>query len=338
MLSLSKTLEKTVAEIKTFHNKYCDEENIIIDDINKKIKIFYVHPNTDGTKIKLQELVLLKQGKLAPAIPINKKICYGVIYTIINGEEESTLKYECSVQSKGKLENNIELVEIDRLSTTFLNDEEVNSIADELAYKTASIIYPIELAISANGNIEGIGNMELIKKRWTENKEKLLEEYEGDFIEEYIEACEKSLLDEYDLLNALDNDYFLNTYFNNIHIAENSNLEKKVFFPTLCDCRKLEYKVTQQFDKYVDDDNFICITQKGVLNDERSKVDLEERRYFPFYSTAVVNKEKAEGNYRTVYYLNKDSRIIEHAFLECDIKLKETLKSTVSISVLENSI
>ena len=54
--------------------------------------------------------------------------------------------------------------EIDRTSKLYLNEEEVNEIADLLAYRTSKVLYPLHISTDEHGQFEGVENAEAFQK------------------------------------------------------------------------------------------------------------------------------------------------------------------------------
>jgi hypothetical protein len=332
---VAKGFQKTKQEIKEFHNIFCSHEEIIKKDFPASLENLYIYPYLDVYANDNRPKVKFESGQNLVFNPIIKKINYGVMYTITVGEEVNTMKFEACVEFIKKEENGLFLFQIDRLSKTFINDEETDSIADQIAEKAASVIYPLKIIVNKKGNWKSIYNFKDILKRWKDNKKAILEEYQGQWVEKYLELNEQTLSEKFILENALSKDWFLSAYFGNIFINYTdlySNINK-VEFPLLSDCASLHYEVEQTIEKYLDEYNLVNISQNGLLVEERSKMDIENSFSLPYFTLLDPNSEKAKGKFRSRYFLDKENTI-ESVFIECTIDLDIPRKLEVVISVL----
>ena len=115
-----------------FHNNHCRNEDRILINITKQKEIFL--PRT--AVLDKNKLVKFVNGNRLIFKPENSFFNFGVSINIENGEKKNELKYETSVKWL-KAEDNLHFFEIDRTSKVFINKEEINDIADTLAYKTS---------------------------------------------------------------------------------------------------------------------------------------------------------------------------------------------------------
>lgn len=334
--SISQTLEKPTHEVKSFHNIFCESNDYISVEFPKNLKELFIYPEFNEKELTLIPKVSFDEAYKLPLKPILEKMNYGVMYTIKSGDEENTVKFEVSITYKGKTSSNMHVFEVDRISKTFINDEEVNSIADELAVKTSAVLYPLELVVSNEGNWIAINNYKAINKRWSKIKEKVNDEYEGEWVEKYLLENEKMLENEDFLLNSLKKDWFLKSYFNSIYVyySHKFKFQTNTTFPILPNCKGVSYDIEQKIEEYLDEYNLIRIEQKGELNEERSKEDLENEMDIPYYGIIDPNAVRAKGNYRSLYFLNGKTNFIESLFLECSIDVAVEKKVQVVASLL----
>ena len=336
LASISKLLGKPTLEVKNFHNIFCDHDNFIVLDFPDNFKELFIYPEYSEVDLNPIPKVFFDGGSKLLFRPISKKTNFGVQYTMTSGEEINTIKFETSVYFKGKSQDNLNVFEIDRISKTFVNDEETSIIADELAEKVASVLYPLEIIVDENGKWQEVFNHEEIANRWPKIREKILEEYEGEWVENYLELSETSLLSQNNLTESLSKDWFLNAYFGGIYVNYNSKLicKKDENFPILPNISPANYEVKQKIEEYLDDYKLINIETIGVLSDVRSKSDFEGDFDFPYYSMLNPEEEKAVGKFRAKYFLKPNNHQIESMFLECSIDLEIPRKVEIVVSVL----
>ena len=334
--SISEKLNKTTHEVKSFHNVFCDSDNCIGVTFPIGLKELYIYPEYNEKELSLIPKVPFDDAYKLLLKPTQNKMNYGVMYTIKSGNEENTLKFEVSIVYKGKTISDNNIFEIDRISKTFINDEEVNTIADELAVKASEVLYPLEVVVTNEGKWIEINNYKEINKRWKKVKAKILDEYEGEWVERYLMLNEKTLENEDYLLDSLKKDWFLNSYFNTIYVYYSHKLkfQTNTTFPVLPNCKSVSYDIEQKVEEYLDVNNLIRIEQKGELKEERSKADLENEMDIPYYGILYPNQDMAKGKYRSLYFLNGNTNLIESLFLECSIELAVEKEIQVVVSLL----
>jgi hypothetical protein len=336
IVSVATELGITVKEARNFHNIFSKEDEVIIDDFPSQLKELYVYPYIRELTKDKQPLAKFEGYKLS-FLPTKKKLNYGVMYTITEGEKESnTIKYEASVEYKGADKNGFYYT-IDRLSNTFVNDEETSSIAEELAEKVARVIYPLVIVTNETGKWITIDNFKDIQKRWEKVKKSILNEYEGDWVEEYLELTAESLEEESSLVQSLSNDWFLTAYFGGLYTyyTQYFKFQNILTFPIIANINPLVYEVEHSTDEYLDEYRQLVIDQKGVLVDERAKADIENQLNFPYYGL-YPDAPKAKGEFKAKYFLNENDNNIESLYLDCSIVLDKPKRIEVVVSLIQN--
>ncbi|VXC01365.1 conserved hypothetical protein [Flavobacterium sp. 9AF] len=334
--SIANKLEKSIHEIKSFHNVFCDSDSYIGVSLPNHLKELYIYPEFNEKELSLLQKVFTNDNYKLSQTPSNNTLNYGVMYTIYSGKEKNSIKFEVEVQYLEKKNEDNLLFLVNKKSITYINDEEVNTIADELAVKTSSVLYPLELVITNEGNWIAIHNYETIYKRWEKIKEAILDEYEGEWVEKYLNLNEKTLADENLLFDSLKKDWFLASYFNTVFVyySHKYRFNTKISFPILPNCKAVEYDIEQKINEFIETNDTIRIEQNGELKDERSKLDLENNLNVPYYGALYPDYNKAKGNYRSVYLINAKTKVIESLFLECSVELDIEKKTQIVVSVL----
>lgn len=317
--------------LKQFHNNHCSVKEMILIDLNGQKELFI--PRTavaDKTR-----LVKFTHGNTLTFQPENVFFNYGVIITIQNGNIKNELKYNTSVRWLRK-ENKQHYFEVNRTSDVYLNEEEVNEIADLLAYKTSKVLYPLQISVDEQGKFYGIENLSVFSERWVSIKEDLYKEFEGETVDEYCRKIERLLEEPEALIFYLKNDYFLRTFFFGIYqkFDQDYQVELQETFPVADNAVEPQYEISLEIDPLKDDYNLINIEGTGELNDGRSRYDFINRAPFSIIveDDPVMNHE---GDFRLMYYLNGENKFPESLYLECSILLQEEKKITVAISVIE---
>ncbi|WP_130736584.1 LysM peptidoglycan-binding domain-containing protein [Flavobacterium sp. J27] len=334
--SISKKLGKSIHEIKNFHNVFSSPDDYIGVDLPKTLKELFIYPEFHEEELIRIPKVTFDAAYKIEIKPFQEKLLYGVEYIIKNGVEEHSIKFEICISCKERTVENDFVFTIDRTTNTFINEEEVNTIADELAVKTSSVLYPLEVIVSKDGEWTGIANYEDIYKRWESIKENILKEYGGEWVEKYLSLNESVLESESNVVTSLKKDWFLKSYFNTIYVYYSHKFRfiTNADFPILPNCKPVRYEIEQKINEFIEQNNLIRIEQNGELKEERSKSDLQNELNVPYYGVLYPNQNMAKGTYRSVYFLNATSKWIESLFLECSIELELEKKIQIVVSLL----
>lgn len=255
-----------------------------------------------------------------------RKVYYGVMYTMCAKELTNTIKYEMSVQCLGEEIDNHFLFQLEKTSKTFINDEEVNEIADELADKIARTIFPLVLLVNKKGEWKDVFNADEIKNRWQTNKAKILEEYQGEFVEQYLALAGAKLETKEQLKKTLQKDFFLCAYFRPIfsNLASKQHSQIKYKFPLLPNAESVTYLIQQKNYPETDALGLIRIDQNGTLYNEKQQ------------NATQQEAPKKEGYYKSTYYLNAEDLHIDAAIIESCLQTDMETKVQILISAIEN--
>ena len=331
--SLAEELGISAFEVRGFHNIHCHLDDTIGNDLPTHISELIVYRHIREIKKENYPRAEFESGFTLRCKPSNKKINYGVTYTVTVDDIVNTISYQLSVECK-QINNGHILYEINK-QKTYINNEETNLIADQLAEKTAEVLYPLKVIINPDGKFTGIDNFKVIQKRWISTKKKLKEYYQGDWSNKYLELTEATLKSEIGLYNALCGDWFLSSFFAGIYINYTAffKFENTILFPIIPNISPLTYKVLQTTDEYLDEYGQLTVEQTGILDDERAKADSENGAIFANYAMQYPDAEKVKGEFRSKYFLNPKDNTIESLFLQCSIELNQ-LKTVQVVAAL----
>jgi hypothetical protein len=338
--SVAQELNIKPRAIRAYHNMHCRIPDLIEADFPYQLEYLILAPE----KIELsdEQREATRKKAVFNDAPLNLSLdyaqidtTYGVLYTIENGETTNTLKQEINVKWKSKTANGYYFFEITRIGKVYINDETANTMAEEIAEKASAALYPLLVIVDETGKWVYINNFIQIKERWTAVKNQMQKYYKGDFVEKYFSVYDKNLEDSDTLYLSLSKDWFLNAFFNGIHIQYPSSLsvQKEVGFPFISKNENINYQVDQKLDDYLDVDNFLVIDINGKLNDERTKTDFENALNIP---VKEYSSQKPIGNYTAKYFLNPNNYIPETLIVTCDLSLDVAQKYTVTISNLND--
>ena len=333
--SLVEELGITAFELVGFHNVYCKNDDIVGHEFPEHITDLYVYPHIREIKKENYPRAQFDSGYTLRCKPSDKKMNYGVTYTVTVDDVVNTISYQLSLECKQTSNGHI-LYEINK-QKTYINNQETNLIADQLAEKVAEVLYPLKVIVNPDGKFTGIHNFKAIQKRWISTKEKLKEYYQGDWSNNYLELTEATLQNETGLSNALCGDWFLSSFFAGIYINYTPffKFENTTLFPIIPNILPLTYKVLQTTDEYLDEYGQLIVEQNGVLDDERAKADIENGATFANYAMQYPDAEKAKGEFTSKYFLNPKNNTIESLFLRCSIELDQPKTVQVVVALID---
>jgi hypothetical protein len=339
--TLSEKLGLEKDEMIEFHNIRASPKEQILYDLPNDLQELYVYPFI-YQKIKDPSLkVALDFNYKLVHQPNKEKIAYGVQYTITSGEEETSMKFEATVCYLTQDNHNFHY-EVNKISPTFIDGIEADIMADVLAEKVATVLYPLTIIVSDEGKWIGIANYEAVKSRWKTVKETIYKDYEGQWIADYVQECENNLSDENTFVQSMAGNWFLNAYFAGLYtgyanaynvINEWFGFERKTTFPVLATVAGLQYHTKYHLQELLDEDAIVKIDVTGVLDDPRSKDDLENR--LDFANMEDSNSAKATGSYTAKYFLDVSTQNIASMVLECSVDLDVPQKVKITIATIK---
>ncbi|MGL6128252.1 hypothetical protein [Chryseobacterium artocarpi] len=316
--------------LKLFHNNHCQVKDMILIELTGQKELYIPRIAVADQNKKVQ----FGRGNSIFFRPERSFSKYGVIVNLETGNSKNELKYETSVRWL-KNESNLHFFEIDRTSNLYLNEEEINEIADTLAYKTSKVLYPLQISVDEHGKFRQVENLSVFKERWINVKEEVYREFEGDIVDKYCEKIENIIYEPEAISFYLKNDYFIRTLFFGIYqsFGQRFKIEGEESFPVVDNPIEPKYKIHVEVDPVKDEYDLVNISGEGKLNDERTVYDFINES--PFSMTIqdhpVMNDN---GNFRIQYYLNGETLLPETLYLECSIMLEEEKKISVVITAI----
>lgn len=316
--------------LKLFHNNHCQVKDMILIELTGQKELYIPRIAVADQNKKVQ----FGRGNSIVFRPERSFSKYGVIVNLETGNRKNELKYETSVRWL-KNESNLHFFEIDRTSNLYLNEEEINEIADTLAYKTSKVLYPLQISVDEHGKFRQVENLSVFKERWTNVKEEVYKEFEGDIVDKYCEKIENIIYEPEAISFYLKNDYFIRTLFFGIYqsFGQRFKIEGEESFPVVDNPIEPKYKIHVEVDPVKDEYDLVNISGEGKLNDERTVYDFINESPFSMsiQDHPVMNDN---GNFRIQYYLNGETLLPETLYLECSMMLEEEKKISVVITAI----
>lgn len=333
LVSIAKELNKTKQEVAHFHNIFANDDNLIGVVFPKYLKELYV-PVT----------INVKELEHIPKVKFDYDSYLGIKFI----KETLTYYVEKQITTKGKtyvLKNLTKIKFIKKTNDNFIiqinkynrdKDKKLGSIIYNLLEKLEEVFYPLQVVVSKEGQILKINNQEQIVENWKNLKATIVEEYEGEIIENYIIHFEKNIVDENKLETFLLKDLFLKTYFNHLYgnYAPTFQINKQYSFPIKSKIKNVDYKIEQQIDPFLTKDGKIEIQISGHCNDKRTQLDFESNLDEPFFTANNVNPI-VDGKLEAKYIVNATTNIIEKGYFKCNLQLDNLEETTVSFNLVK---
>jgi hypothetical protein len=338
LMSVAKALNTDPYNLRAYHNRFCPITDLIEADFPSRLEYLILAPEkvelSDDEKEKSRKKVVFHEAPFK--ISLNHaqvSNSYGVLYTIENGKEIHTIKQEMNVRWRAKNENGFYFFEVDRIGSVYINDTAASTMVEEISEKASAALYPLLVVVDENGKWVYINNFSQIQERWHKAKQQIQKYYEGDEVEKYLSIYDKNLEDSDTLYLSLSKDWFLNAFFNGIHVQYPSSLsiQKEIDFPVIAKTENIKFLVDQKLDDHLDIDKFLVIDINGNLHDDRTKTDFENELQIP---VKEYSEQKAVGSYRAKYFLNPQDYSPESIFISCSLELDIPQNYSVSISNL----
>ena len=322
--SVAKALEIEAQELRRYHNIYCEISDLIEADFKRHLEYLILAPEKikgDADDKKPGKVNLGNDYRL-PFSPEQMEESYKVKYISEVGDELDVTEMKINVKWIAADINKYHLFEINRASDIYINGKMPDTMMDGLAAKTAEVLYPLKIVVDKFGKWIDIYNHAEIESRWGKIKSEILDYYEGEVVEKYIEHTEETLVSSERLLSSLRSDYFLRAFFNGIHVGYTANygFEKDLSFPLQKETESV-FRVQHKMSPNLDDTGYIKIEQKGNYTDSG----------FSF----LYGNAHLKVNYNAIYFLNPDAYTIEKMNLECTIDKVEAIRTTIEIDLLK---
>jgi hypothetical protein len=327
--SIATFLNKTEWEVAGFHNCYAKHLELIGVEFPKDLKHLYITPDVSAKHIEGIPKVQFLYDRKLKLTPFKHVLLYDIKQQISIGKEIKTRNYKVSVRLKEQ-KADLFLFEINIITTP--EQEELNSILEELSAEVYKALYPLELVVNDYGNWIGIHDFKAIYSKWLNIQNDILDEFDGDDIKKRLAYYNTLFQDEKRLTNLLQKDIFLNTYFNGLYTnhTQGCYFESTIQFPVLPNVANVNYKVVQEIEEYLNKYNLIAIEQQGKIVDRRSYLDYQYELDEPCYNSNIPG-----GNYKANYLLNSKYNYIKKANLSCSIHLDAVKEIKMSIELIE---
>lgn len=200
--------------------------------------------------------------------PVQHAINYGVRINFEEGNQQNEVKYTARVTRLNPAPTGEPLFQIERTSEVFINETLPDLVTDRLAYTAGKVFYPLIISVDNNGGFASIFNHQQILTRWEKTKTDILDNFEGQLVEDYVASMEKQLaVRERIQMALLYNDWFLQTFFKPIYktYGTNYSAESTYRFPLLKGRMIDGYLTRESLTPHVNDFGAIELLHDGII-------------------------------------------------------------------------
>lgn len=196
-----------------------------------------------------------------------------------SGLLDKTLQYDMEVTLLGQSNNTDFGYEIDRRNI-LIDNEEPNTVFEQLAFECGQAIFPLRFTIDKAGVIKQFYEYSKVIERWTVIKDQLLNYYEGDMAVNYIMRTDQNLKNADTIKQLIKNQLFVYFYFNpighNLEVNTNSLSWKTApFMDFEGEITMVKASGTEGSGELVlqSDSPFITIHAKYTFDDRNKSID-----------------------------------------------------------------
>ncbi|ELY2018669.1 hypothetical protein SL053_002600 [Flavobacterium psychrophilum] len=330
--SVAKELHISIEYLMLMHN----DQAIMFDKIKSRYEGFPVHLTeifvTKETIIQVEEK---KQKKTGYAIFPNKfyeKRTYG--FSLENYENEllkTKIHYELEMVYVKK-DSSSNILEINR-KQVYINNKEPEFIIEQLADKISQTIFPIQVKLSGQGEIEAIENHEEIKKRWASNQESLKDYYEEDITEKIIAKSNSYFNNKHLITESLSKNWFFNLYFKPIYGSYGPS--KEIIYNSTAPIfanNEIEYSIKQNIEEVY------TTSQKLVINaiaETKNTTTANEVLNNTIPTQSATNIQNIESQGKIQYKLTGSDNTIFTIFGTFLTKINEQKTNTIQIEIFQ---
>lgn len=140
-----------------------------------------------------------------------------------------------------------------------INHTEPNAIFDQITIRIANVFNTLEYQVGHSGALNQLLNFSEIKQKWEVEKKKLLKEFQGKTVQQYIALTDASITEEI-LPIRLKKDPFLMSYFGPYY-NDISNTERQLIAQDYFAGHTIRYPLQQK--QYKETDGLLLVKGKG---------------------------------------------------------------------------
>lgn len=199
-------------------------------------------------------------------------------------------------------------------SNIFFNRHEPHLISERFGSIVSQSLYPVQTIINGWGKqVAGIINQQEIIKRWHSNKQKITGKYEGETVNDFINAIDKKMSDSATIQRAMQYDLFWNLFFHPKYMEYTHTYQQAVdlYLSIIPYKSPVRFTGIQEIIPVVTNYNAVQILFKSQelkapkevagVDDCMMKLhvdfDLDKEHHFAMHTRAVFDVYKREGKY-----------------------------------------
>ncbi|GEM54938.1 hypothetical protein B0A58_02775 [Flavobacterium branchiophilum NBRC 15030 = ATCC 35035] len=209
-----------------------------------------------------------KTGYVIWADKFYKSKTYG--FQVVNYKKETLLNkihYILEMVYKKNEDKQI-VLEINR-KQVYINNKHPDTIIEQLANRISETIFPLQLQVSGNGEIESLANHKEIVERWKTKKDELTAYYKGEIAEKIMAKATNFFKNKYILTESLIENWFFNLFFKPIYGSYST--KKVINYNSTFPFESKEYEMTQNLEDVYSKTNKVIVNTKGKSINSNTK-------------------------------------------------------------------
>ena len=237
--------------------------------------------------------------------PLNVKRTYGVVLVETNETQKKTqIHYKVDVICIEETRKEHYIFELQK-QQVFVNEKKPDGVLEELLARCGAVLYPLQIEVSALGQVLHITNIPDIQERWAKEKQHIVKTHKGKTTQLLVEKMDAVVNDGKQLTALLfQREWFINLIFAPIY---NPLKTRKVQYPLLPYVLPIAYTTTRKAIAHQTKEGAVLLKFKGVCSDKRSEKDILNGYAIPVF--------KAEAGVRgaldMVYQLYKNAPMVD---------------------------
>nr|WP_314499518.1 hypothetical protein [uncultured Chryseobacterium sp.] len=269
--------EMTSEELIGFHNRHCSYQELLTLSLPKYVEYVYI----PSEKFDIRDRKLLKSAALDLPSVSSEKI-YGVVIKF--------LPKDLQIHYRIKIKRTPSYLELTK-EKTYVNNQEIDKIIEQLFEKAEQVLYPLQISVKKNGELDNIINHEQIANRWkTDCLPKLKDYYQSETTDQILKQLDRA--------------------YGNLNVKKGM-FERNIFYKLFL------LPIYQGYPEYLRK-SFLQVYFSGlsqetgydtefVLNKEYTKGDKIALQITGTEEENLFNKSRAKGEANLLYKLNKDT-------------------------------
>ena len=266
--SIAQKFDISINRLLSMHNINVPIQDVIksqYDGFPKHLTFIYL---TEEVVKNIEKKNERKTGYVIWSDAFYKAKTYG--FQVENYENETLINkihYLLEMVYK-KNENKQIVLEINR-KQVYINNKQPDTIIEQLANSISETIFPIQLQLRSNGEIESVANHKELQERWQTKKEKLAAYYKGDIADKIIAKANIFFKNKHIITESLTQNWFFNLFFKPIYGSYST--KKEINYNSTFPFESTAFEIIQNLEDVYSKTNKVIVNAKGESLNSKTK-------------------------------------------------------------------